>query len=69
MKLAKIPEAGKPKKIASTYPADEAAEVALYSKYYKEIYGSEVKDSELVRYIVKSFIENDKDFQKYKKSS
>ena len=28
MKLAKIPEAGKPKKIASTYPADEAAELA-----------------------------------------
>lgn len=69
MKLDKIPQTGKPKKIASTYPADEAEAVALYAKFYKETYGHDVKESELVRYIVKSFLDSDKDFQKYRKSS
>ncbi len=64
MKLQKIAKEGKSTKLTITLPENELAAIHRYAKYYEDTYNESVDESEIVRNIIKRFIESDKKFSK-----
>ena len=69
MKLPKITQAGKSVRKTFSLPENESDAIAAYATFYASTHKEAVQESELIRYIVKHYIESDKDFTKYQKGA
>ncbi len=45
-----------------------ANDLDLYRKRYKEVYGQDISEQDLLQAMITSFLEDDRDFQRYKLS-
>lgn len=61
LKLGKLPDRN-PVKLAITVTPDLHQMLQQYAQQYHEIYGSEEPLSELIPYMLRSFLESDKGF-------
>lgn len=66
LKLGKLPDR-MPVKLAISILPDLNQALAEYAQLYSEIYGSEESVSELVPYMLRSFLESDRGFIKARK--
>ena len=66
IKLKRLP--GKERVVRMTFTAEEslATELSLYCAYYERVYGETVKEPALIPNVLKSFLAEDRGFQKYR---
>lgn len=65
MKLPKIAKEGKPARLTLSIPESDVTLLDNYAKFYEDIYKEPIKQNELIRHILKHYIESDKDFLKF----
>lgn len=67
LKLPKLPETT-PVKLSISLPPDLHQSLLEYADVYAQVYGSEIKITDLVPPILAKFLERDREFQKIKRS-
>ncbi len=55
-----------PRKIELKLPAPVAQDLDLYRRLYQDTYGAEVAESDVVREIIRAFLDHDDAFRRYK---
>ena len=69
MRLHKIQQPGKSKRLTISLPENELDNINKYAEYYEHIYKEPVRENELIRNMICDYISSDKDFTKWKKKS
>lgn len=65
MKLAKVTSNEKSERIPLNLRASVAKHVKLYRDFYKKVHGDEIAMSHMIEEMLKSFMGEDKAFQKF----
>ena len=55
-----------PRSVETKLPSSLAQDLDIYRRLYKETYGAEVPEGDLVREIIRAFLERDEEFRRFK---
>lgn len=55
-----------PRSVETKLPSSLAQDLDLYRRLYKDAYGADVSEGDLVREIIRAFLERDEEFRRFK---